>query len=124
MNGNVYYADEGLFEGDSGWEQDRINSETVISFDLDEITIDYRIKQGDSWVTPEMEGGGATFIGIDEDSSFQFLAVWPNASVEVITIAEIDKENYTATMLLAQGKNSSFSTTAGAFKGECTVTSF
>lgn len=124
MGGHSYYANEGLFEGDSGWTDNRINTDTVISLDLDDGTIDYRVHSLGRWVTPEMEDGGTSLINIDDDSSFQFVAIWPNTSTEVVTIAEIDPENYTAIMLLAQAKNGVLGANSSAFKGECTVTSF
>lgn len=124
MVGHSYYSDEGLFERDSGWTDNRINTDTVISFDLDAVTIDYRVNSLGRWVTPEMEGGVTSFIGIDDDSSFQFIAVWRNTSTEVVTIAEIDTENFTAIMQLSQAKNGMLGANASAFKGECSVTSF
>ena len=80
MQGHSYYSDEGLFEGDSGWAANQIKTETVISFDLDDGSIDYRINSLDRWVTPEMEGGSASLVNVDDDSSFQFLAIWPKRS--------------------------------------------
>lgn len=124
MEGHSYYSDEGLFEGDPGWTDNRINTETVISFDLDERTIDYRVNSLGRWVTPEMEGGGTSLTTLDEDASFQFIAIWPNAATEVVTIAEVDTENYTAIMLLSQSKNGTLGANTGAFKGECKVVSF
>jgi hypothetical protein len=124
MEGHSYYSDEGLFEGDSGWTDNRINTETVISFDLDESTIDYRINSLGRWVTPEMEGGATSLINLDDDASFQFIAIWPNTATEVVTIAEVDAENYTAIMMLSQAKNGPLGANTSAFKGECTVVSF
>lgn len=121
MEGHSYYSNEGLFEGDSGWKENRINSDTIISFDLDDVTIDYRINSLGRWVTPEMEGGSTSLINIDEDSSFQFVAIWPNTASEVVTIAEIDSENFTAIMLLSQAKNGTLGANSSAFKGECNV---
>lgn len=124
MDGHSYYANEGLFEGDSGWTDNRINTDTVISFDLDEGTIDYRVNSLGRWVTPEMEGGSTSLINIDDDGSLQFVAIWPNTSTEIVTIAEMDSENYTAIMLLSQAKNGTLGANASAFKGECTVTAY
>lgn len=124
MEGHSYYSEEGLFAYNSGWTDNRINTETVISFDLDNGTIDYRINSRGRWVTPEMEGGGTSLINLDDDASFQFVAIWPNTSTEVVTIAEVDADNFTAIMLLSQAKNGTLGASASAFKGECTVISF
>lgn len=124
MDGYSHYANEGLFVGDSGWTDNRINTDTVVSFDLDEVTIDYRVNSLGRWVTPEMEGGGTSLINIDDDSSFQFFAIWPNTSTEIVTIAEVDTEDHTAIMLLSQAKNGVFGANASAFKGECKIVSF
>lgn len=124
MEGHSYYSNEGLFEGNSGWTDDGINTDTVITFDLDEGTIDYRVNSLGSWVTPEMEGGATTIVNLDEDASFQFIAIWPNTSTEVVTIAEVDSDNFTAIMLLSQAKNGVLGANASSFKGECTISSF
>tara|TARA_R110002051_G_scaffold75897_1_gene138390 strand:+ start:13702 stop:13881 length:180 start_codon:yes stop_codon:yes gene_type:complete len=58
--------------------------------------------------------------------SFVFMAIYPPEAglIEIVTVAEIDNEAYTATMLLTQVKNDSMLASAKILKSDCKVVGF
>lgn len=127
--GYGYYTKEGIFAEDSGWSEDQISQgETVIDFDLDSSTVDYRYKNAAGiWKGPNIEGGTTTFMSIDDDASFVFMSVYPPESggaIEIVTIAEIDAQAFTAIMLLTQVKNTSTMASSKILKSDCKVLAF
>ena len=127
--GYGYFAKEGIFADDEGWSEDQISKgETVVDFDLDALTVDYRYKNAAGiWKGPKTEGGTTTFMSIDDDASFVFMSVYPPESggaIEIVTIAEIDAKAFTAIMLLTQVKNTSLMASSKILKSDCKVLPF
>lgn len=126
--GYAYYAEEGIAAQAPGWTEDSISKgESVIDFDLDNLTIDYRFKSASGvWKRPATDGGTTSITSLDDDMSFVFMAIYPPEAglIEIVTVAEIDNEAYTATMLLTQVKNDSMLASAKILKSDCKVVGF
>lgn len=127
--GYGYFANEGIFADHEGWSEDQISQgETVVDFDLDALTVDYRYKNAAGfWKGPKTEGGTTTFMSINDDASFVFMSVYPpeaGGAIEIVTIAEIDAQAFTAIMLLTQVKNNSMMTSSKILKSDCKALAF
>ena len=121
LRGQSYYAEENLVpEGEGGWAREAVTGgESVITVNVDADTIDYRFKDSTGvWQSPEEEGGALRFLSADPaDSSFQFFALYPDQSIEIITIAEI--EGGAPKMIYQASRNGPIFTSAKLMVAEC-----
>lgn len=121
LSGHSYYAEENLVpRGEGGWAPESMSGgESVITINAEAGTIDYRFKDATGvWQSPEEEGGALRLLGADPaDGSFQFFALYPDQSIEIITIAEI--ESGAPKMIYQASRNGLTFTSAKLMVAEC-----